>query len=186
MAGVGRQLDRRAHLIAEQMNGIEILRQADEVAVIPEVSGPAAALAIMYVGRSRHQPEVDAVAAHQDAPRGIAGLESEGGGRGGQRFLHQASIEAYGAGEGVDFGTGRSKDSARSLGHDLHAELFEDAERGEMHRLELIRGEDLHGRVRTDDLRPGQLRYGGSVSAPAPASLTAAICIDTLLLMHRG
>jgi hypothetical protein len=55
-----------------------------------------------------------------------------------------------------------------------------------MHRVQLIRGEELHGRVRIDDLRPGQLRYGGSVGAPAPASLTAAIGVDTSLLIDVG
>jgi hypothetical protein len=55
-----------------------------------------------------------------------------------------------------------------------------------MHRFELLRGQNLHGRVGIGDFRPGQLRDGGSVQSPAPASLTAAVGIDRSLPMHFG
>ena len=68
MPRVRRQLDRRAHLIADQMDGVEELREADEVAVIAQVSRPAAALAVMHVGRACDQAEVHVIAAENDAP----------------------------------------------------------------------------------------------------------------------
>ena len=174
MPRVRGHLDGRAHLVAQQVNGVEILRQTDEITVIPEVAGPAAALAVVDVRRPCHEPEVDAVAAHHDAPCRVARLQDEGGGGGRERLLHQPSIQPHHGGRRIDLSAGRGEKTASAIRHDLDAELLEDSQRCQMHRLELLGGQHLHGRVGIVDFRPGQLRDGGAVQSPAPASLTAA------------
>ncbi len=72
MPRIGRQLDGSAHLIADEVDGVEVLRKPDEVAVVRVISGTAAALAIVDIGRPCNQSEVDVVAAHDDALAGIA------------------------------------------------------------------------------------------------------------------
>ena len=65
MAHVGRQLHRCAHLVADEMDDIEELRQPDEVAVVTIVAGSPTALAAAW-------PTIEAtvrakVAAERDA-----------------------------------------------------------------------------------------------------------------------
>jgi hypothetical protein len=69
---IGRQLDGGAYLIADEVDGIEVLRKPDEVAVVRVISGTAAPFAIVDIRRPRNQPEIDVVAAHDDALAGVA------------------------------------------------------------------------------------------------------------------
>ena len=59
------------------MNGIEVLCETDEIAVVPVVARTAAALAVVNIGRARDQPEVDAVSAEKYALGRIAWSEHE-------------------------------------------------------------------------------------------------------------
>ena len=83
MTRVRRQLDRRADLVADQVNDVEVLRQPDEVAVVAIIAGAAAALAVMDVGRTGDQAEVDVIVSQSDATRRVARRERERRRRGG-------------------------------------------------------------------------------------------------------
>ena len=72
MPGVRRQVDGRADLIADEMDGVEVLREPDEVAVIPVIPRTPPALAIVNVGWARNQAEIDVVSADDHALGGIA------------------------------------------------------------------------------------------------------------------
>lgn len=72
MPGSRGQLYGRAYLVADQMNGIEVLSQADEVAVVLVIAWPAPALAITNIGRTCDQPEIEMIAAHDYALFGVA------------------------------------------------------------------------------------------------------------------
>ena len=72
MARIGRQFDRRADLVAEHVDAVEMLRQPDEVAVVAIVAGAAAAFHVVDIGRPGDQGEIDRVAAEVDASRRIA------------------------------------------------------------------------------------------------------------------
>ncbi len=77
MTSVGRQLDGRADLVADHVDGVEVLREPDEVAVVAIVAGSASAHAVMDVGRSGDQAEDQVVAAERDGMCGIARRQRE-------------------------------------------------------------------------------------------------------------
>src|SRR6185312_2036615 len=170
VARVRGQLDRRAHLVADQMDGIEVMRQADEIAVIGKVARPAPPLAIVDVGWSRHQPEIDVIASKGNLSGGIAWSQREGARRPRERLRHQPAIDANHAAGVVDLSACGPHDVARLLRPQFDTELLENAQRGEMNGLELIGREDFHRRERISDRPPGQLPQmaGDRTAAPPP------------------
>jgi hypothetical protein len=78
-------------LIADQVNDVEVLSQADEVAVI---AGTTAALGVMNIGRSRDQTEDDAGAPQGHAPAGVARRQSERCGGALQRLFDESAVQA--------------------------------------------------------------------------------------------
>src|ERR1039457_1278658 len=93
MPGVRRQVDGRADLIADEMDGVEVLREPDEVAIIPVVTWATAALEIVNVGWACHKPEVDVVSAENQALVAVARGEDKRRWRASQCLLDQAAIQ---------------------------------------------------------------------------------------------
>ena len=79
MARIGRQLDRRADLVAEHVDAVEMLRQPDEILVVAKIAGPPAALHVVDVGRPGDQREIDRVAAEMDRALRVARRQRVGG-----------------------------------------------------------------------------------------------------------
>ncbi len=170
-----RQLDGRAHLVADQMDGVEVLREADEVAVVPVVSRTTTPLAIVNIGRTCDQPEVDAVPAHGHALVGVARGERKGRGCAPQCTLDEAAVQADSSRRRVDLGA-RGLENGKCAGrHHLHPQILEDSQRSQFNGLELIRRQHLHGQVRIADLSPRQLRNAASVKTSAAAPLTSPV-----------
>ena len=127
MTRIGRQLDRRAHLVAEQVDRVEVLGKPDEVAVVAQVARAPAALAVVHVGRSGDEAEADVPAAEDDLPGGVARREDEGRGSGRERLRDETAIEPHDAAGAIDVGPGRGAELERARRHELDAELLENA-----------------------------------------------------------
>src|SRR5579862_1049028 len=106
MPRIRRQLNRRTDLVAEQVDGIEVLRQTHEVAVVGVVSGPASALEVVHVGWPGHQAEVDVIAADGYFLRRAARCQHERRRGRYERGGHEAPVEAHDAARLVDLGAG--------------------------------------------------------------------------------
>jgi len=81
MPRIRRQLDGRAHLVADQMDGIEVMGKPDEIAVVAVVAGTPTAFGIVDIGRARDQSEYDVSAAQRHAPLGVTRRQDERCGR---------------------------------------------------------------------------------------------------------
>lgn len=139
MTRVGRQFDRRANLVAQHVDAVEMLRQADQLTIVAHVTSAAAAFTVMHIGRSRHQREVDDVAANRHLPGWVARRQGVGRRCRLQRLGDQPAIEPHRHGAVVDIGTSALEQRQRTPVHHLHAEIFQDVQRGQMDRLDLVR-----------------------------------------------
>ena len=147
-----------------------MLRELDEVAVVGEVAGATTALAVVHERWAGHEAEGHVTVADVQLLGGVARGERETLGRGGERAFDDGAIEFDGAARVVHVGTDRAQRGACSRRHQLDADLLEDAQRGEMDRLDLVRRQDLERRVRVDDARPGQLRQTSAAAAAGAAA----------------
>ena len=170
VAGICGQLDGRAHLIAEQVDCIEELRQAHEISIVLEISRPAAALQIMDVGWPGDEREAHAVVPEHHSVHGIPRREHERGGGARQGEVDHTPIDTDRAAREVDLGTCRLEQRQRASRHHLHPEVLEDVERGAMNGLDLIRAEHLEGCVGIHDVAARQLENSSAAAAPRPAA----------------
>jgi hypothetical protein len=130
----------------------------------------AATLAVVHEGRAGDEAEGHITVADVQLLRGVARGERETLGRGGERAFDDGAIEFDGAAGVVHLSADRAQRRTRSGGHQLDADFFEDAQRGEVDRLDLVCREDLERRVGVDDARPGQLRQTSAAAAAGAAA----------------
>src|SRR3954453_20135095 len=118
------------------MHAIEMLAEPDEIGVVGERAGPAAALAIGTIGRPPDRREGNAITAKPEIVVGIAHMNAKF--RWGAR---NRSIDEIAANPHPLIGNQRAG-AAQELAcfrlEHIHALLFEETQRGEMDRFELI------------------------------------------------
>ena len=147
MARIRRHFDRRADLVAEHVDAIEMLRQPDEVLVVAQVSGAPPALHVVHVGRPGDEREVDRVAAEMDRVDRVARGQRVGRRRGLQRLGHQPAVEPHGLRRVIDLGACLLEQRQRARAHRLDAEIFQNVQRGLVDRLDLVGREHRHRRI---------------------------------------
>jgi hypothetical protein len=174
MARRRRQVHGLDRIAAHEMDDVEGLRQADQVAVILEVAVAPAALQVGDVGRAADGGEGDVVGADGQVARRVARVQGEAGRGITQRRLDQAAVEAHSLGARFDAGARLFEDVARFGVQEVHADLFEDLHRGVVDRLDLVLGEHLDRPVGIAQHAPGKLHERGSV-APLSTSPAGAV-----------
>jgi len=84
-------------------------------------------------------------------------------------MLEQAIVEADVAPLTIDRATRAREQVERPVPEDLHPDLAQDPERGEVDRLDLVCTDDLDRAVWVDDRPPGQLGQPAGCAPPASA-----------------
>ena len=107
MPRVGRQFHRRHHLVADDVDGVEVVRQPDEVLIVGQIALAAAIDPVMHIGRAGDQAEHQRIAAEMHLLLRIAAGQREGGRNRPQRFGNQALVDPDGLFLAVDDGAGR-------------------------------------------------------------------------------
>ena len=139
-------VDRLDRIAAPEVDRVERLPEADEVAVVGDRPGPPAAGAIEGVGRARHRAEGDVTTADRKAARGIARMQGEGPRREADPGLDQRRVEAHPLRSRIDVGAGASQDRPRLFVQDIDADLLEHRQGGLMNRFELVFRDEVERR----------------------------------------
>lgn len=77
MPRIGRKLLRCGHLVPYHVDGVEVMRQPDEILVVVQVSRAPPIHLIMHIGRPRHETEHHIAIAEEQFPRRVARGECE-------------------------------------------------------------------------------------------------------------
>jgi hypothetical protein len=128
---------RLGHL-PENVNDVEGLSQANEVAVVRDGSRALATGTIAYARRSCYGRENDIPTTDPTAAHGVARDQSDLGRNGSERDGNKSWIKAHHLGGLINLCTGCSEGLATSLRKDAHALALEDSECGEMQAFGLI------------------------------------------------
>ncbi len=162
--GIGRQLHRRADLVPENVDSVEVVGQTREVLVIGEIALPPAVDPVVHVGRTCHEPKGDRVAADRQPFFGIAAGQREGRRRRGERRLDDGFVDADHQVLAVDDCARLLEQRHRLFAHNANADFGEDAHRIAVKGLNTLLVEKLHRGIGVDDLLPWQLR--DTIAAP--------------------
>ena len=162
--GIGRKLDRRAYLVAEHGDAVEMLRQPHQVVVVAQVAGAAPTLHVVHIRRAGHQREVDRVATEMHRPLGVPRLQRERRRDGFQSICDKAAIDTHCLRGMIHRRACPFEQRQRARAHHLDAEIFEDVHRGRMDRFDLIRRQQLHRWIWISHRADRQLRNGGAGS----------------------
>jgi hypothetical protein len=181
MPALGRKLDRRTGLIADVMDDVEGLREPDEVAVVLKIARPAAAFAIVDVGRTTDGRKADRTAADGNAALRVAGRQGEGGRRLGHHLRNEAPVEPHDLGLEIHRGARPLQKLQRARAQEFNPELFQDLQRRVVNRLDLIGAEELERRVWIDHRPPGQLLKSCVFSSAVATALALTAHLDPVL-----
>ena len=166
--GVGGQLHRRHHLVADDVDGVEVVREADEVLVVTQVPVASPAHPVVHAGRPCDEAESHVVAAEDQPLVGVSSGDRERRGGGREQLAHETAVHAHRARRFVHLRAGRLEHAPRAGTHQLDAELFQDPHRGRVDGLDLVLAQDLQRRVGVPRLAPRKL---GNAIARALADL---------------
>ena len=147
MAGRGRQVDRLHRVARDHVADVQALGEPEQIAVVGEVAGDPAALEVGDVRRAADHAEIDRIAADRDVALGIAGVQGEFFGCGADPLLHESGVEAYPRPVRIDVRASLPQDVPRLRQQEIDPDLGQHAQRGVVDRLDLIRREDLEGRI---------------------------------------
>ena len=161
------RLDGRA---ADQMNDVEELRKPQEIVVIGQRPGAAAALDVGTIGRAEHRREGDVVAPDPYAVRRIARHEPDHRRDAGQGVLHQLAVEPHPHRSIIDQRSGLRQDGAGLGRIAFHPDLAQKPQRRLVERFDLIVGHDGEPGVVVDDLMSRKLVDGTGTTALAAAA----------------
>ncbi len=162
----GRELLRRGGLVADEMDDVEALRELHERHVVVEVPRPATTHAIMDGRRACDEPERDPVAPEIEAPRGVPGGHREPRGRGCERVLHDVHRDPNQSRRVVDERARPCERCSRRPAHELHADVLQQSQGGDVHGVELLRVEQRHRLEGVDGRRAGEGRRTPTALAP--------------------
>ena len=95
MPRVRGQLEGGRDLVADEVDRVEILREADEVTVIGIVAGAASVDPIVHVGRTRDEAEDQVIAAEHQLLLRVAGRQRELAWRGAQHLVHEFLVDPH-------------------------------------------------------------------------------------------
>ena len=185
MPGVGGELYRRHHLVADDVDRVEVVREADEVLVVAQVPVAPAAHPVVHAGRPRDETECHVVAAEDQALVRVAPGNRER--RWGEReqLGHEAAVHPHCAARFVHVRPHRPEHLPGTGAHELDAELLQNPHRGGVDGLDLVVGQDLERRVGVPRLAPREL---GNAAFGALAALvrraSAAPASPWLFLLH--
>ena len=74
---IRRQLPGCAHLVTDQVNNIQVVRQPYEVAVVGIVAGTTTAVEVVHIRRPGDKAKVEVISAQSDALRAVARRQIE-------------------------------------------------------------------------------------------------------------
>ena len=148
MAGLGRQFERHRRLVADVMNDIEALGEANQPLVIRHVAAAPPLHAVMDEGRASDQAEIEVVVPDIDAPRRIARRQGKAPWRNRQALPDDLAVDAHEARVVIDLCSGLLQQVARRLAHELDADRLEEPQRCLVNRLDMTFGKDRDRRGR--------------------------------------
>ena len=151
-------VDRLDRVAGDEVDDLEHLGKADEVLVVGPVAHPAAALQVGDVRGTRDGAEGHPVAADQQVPRRVPGMERERRRRGRDDRRDHRPIEPNALAAGLDACAGGGQQRPGIGVQEVHADLLEDAQGRLVDRLQLIGRDGLGRRVAHPWLRPRSLR----------------------------
>ena len=139
------------------VNDVDTLHQPGEITQVVVSAGATASVEIIAKCRATHSREGNPVASYPQRMRRISRPQCEL--RGSQRnfFFDETAVELHQHRIFVDFGSRICQQLTRLGMQKSHAVALEKIQRGVMDGFELIRAQDLNGRIRIHDLTPGQL-----------------------------
>ena len=173
---IGRQLHRRSDLVADDVDRVEVMRQADEICIIRQVAGAPPVDPVADIGRPGHQTEAQVVAAESQTlfrrPRG----QGEGGRRCLDRVDDEIFVHAHDRAVTIHRCAGSLEEVQYPVADHPDAELGQNAHGGVVQRLHLFRVQQFDRRVGVLQFPPGKLwdprdGAGGFSTAAAVASV---------------
>ena len=166
--GGGRKVGWLNRVAAEEVQAVEPLGQAQEIAVVPEVAFAAPALEIVGEGRAGNRGEGNPAASDGERALRVAGMEREGARCGGHGISDELAGQAHSRRAAIHVGARVIEHRKRPLVQELDADLLENGKGPVLDEGDLIPGYGLKGRKGVDRRIPGRLM----TSAPR-AALTA-------------
>ena len=160
MPGGGRKVGRLDRVAAEEMQAVEPLGQAQEIAIIPEVAFTAPALEIVDEGWAGNRREGDAVASDGERALRVAGMEREGAGRGGHGMRDELPGQAHSRRAAIHVGARVMEHCTCPLVQEFDADLLENGKGPVLDAGDFIPGHRLQGRKGIDRQAPGRLMAG--------------------------
>ncbi len=174
----------RLHGIAAgQVHDVETLAQLQEVTEILLRARAAAAVGVGAVRRAGYLAEGDPVVAELHMARRVARVQDKSCGCGGHGLQDQATIDAHAL---AFYPRPRMlKNIARFGVQEIHADFFEDGQRGVVDRLDLVGGQNFRRRELPARLTERFLRNrAGSGAPPSRPAAAARHLRDVRGLIH--
>ena len=153
----GVDVDRLDRVAGEEVDRVEHLAKPDQVLVVGPVADPPAVVEVRDVGRRGDRPERRPVAADLEVVLRVRGVQRERRGRRPDPLDDHVPVEANALAAVLDSRAGRAQEVPGAVVEEVHPDLLEDAQGGEMDRFELVRRHDLGRRVADPWLGPRPL-----------------------------
>src|SRR5437867_6355642 len=144
----GRQISRLHRITRQELNDVQALAEAYQIAVVLETTGPASTVKIGDIGRARDRTEVEIVSAGGEIVLGISRVKREFGGCLGNVIEHKIARKAHTLRAWRDFGARGFKNAERFFIEEIHADFFQHLEGRIVDRLDLVGTENLNRLVR--------------------------------------
>ena len=164
-----RKIGRLYRIAAKEMQAVETLSKAQEIAEVGEVAFATAALEIMGKRRTCHRAEGDPVAADRNRSFRVPGMEREFRRCVGDGLSHERPREAHPFGGAVHVGACVCQNVERPVMKEFDADLFENAQRPVLDEGKFVPGDRFQRREAVDHLAPGELVKSGPLAARTPA-----------------
>ena len=168
MARIRGQLDGRADLVADQMNGVEVVREPDEVAVVARsCPGGGRARRSCTLGGPATSPKLMWLPPSVICSRGFRGVSTnEAGALASAGSTRPRSRRTIRVADRPRHPPPRGRRARAATSPRCRA--LQDVERGQVDGLDLLRAQHLHGCIRILDVLRGKLKH------PRPADSSQA------------
>ena len=147
------EVDRLDRVAADEVDAVEHVRELQELVEPDSVAGAADPVEVDDVGRAADGAEGHPRAADLEVLLGVPAVQGELCGRGGDSFDDHLPGKSNVLPGLVDLGTGLAQEAARLAIPEVHADPFEDRQRGIVNRFQFVGRDDL-GVVQPHPLLP--------------------------------
>src|SRR5262249_43085048 len=162
----------RLGCLGEHVDDVERLRETYEVAKVGDRACALTALQVTHARRPRDRRKHYVLTADETGARGVTRYEADFGGYARECLTHQARVESHHLARLLDACARGGEHRPPAWRKHAHPLALEDAERREMHALDVIVGEDPYRREGIDQVAVAQRALG--VSACGSLSISPA------------